>query len=128
MKHLRIVAVVACAALSLAACATAGSGTTTGPPGPVVSGQNTALDEKALIAAELAYNSAATAYLAADQRGLLTAAQRKEWGGRLITAYDALKLARQAYAAGNASTFVEQLARVTILADQVRRGLPPRPD
>lgn len=122
--HLRFVAIAACAALSLAACATAPGGSTTGPPGPVITGSATALDEKALVAAEIAYNVAANAYVVADGKGLLSASVKAEAKSRLVTAYDALKAARSAYAAGNASTFVEQVARVTILADQVRKLVP----
>jgi hypothetical protein len=55
---------------------------------------------------------------------------KPDWSGKedakakLDTAYKALLAARSAYKAGNATTFVEQVARVTILADQVRQLVP----
>lgn len=123
MKQLRFIALAACAALSLAACATAVPTSPGAPPGPIVSGSQTTLDEKALIGAEQAYGIAGNLYLAVIKA-------KPDWSGKadakskLDTAYKALKLARQAYQAGNADTFVQQVARVTVLVDQVRSILP----
>ncbi len=60
---------------------------------------DTVLDEKALFAAETAYNIPANAYVSLGDR--LTADRKAQAKAALISAYDYLKLARAAYAAGD---------------------------
>lgn len=114
-----------CAALAIAAC----SPTTTSGPGPiggapVISTQGTVMDEKALIAAELAYNTAGESYLVARERGLLPAATLAQARTVLGRAYSALLLARRAYAIGDANTFAAQAALVFSAAAEAKRLLP----
>ncbi len=120
------------AALALVACQPA---TTGEPPNTnsnitaVDSGcgiaSNTLADEKALFTAETAYNVPADAYvklganLPADKR----AAVRKV----LIQAYDALKLARAAYKAGDGCSLNSYVNLVNTLGTQAKTILPKTP-
>lgn len=119
MKKLLI---ACCAGLMLAACAT-----TTGPaigPAPIASTQGTVIDEQALIGAELAYNTAANAYLTARNRGLLPAATLAQARTALLRSYDALELARRAYEIGDATSFARQAALVISAAAEAKRLVP----
>lgn len=58
-------------------------------------------DEKALYVAEAAYHGVATAALAAKDSGLLEGERSVQVADALQRAYDALLIARAAYAAGN---------------------------
>lgn len=125
MKRLYLVAVAACCALSLAACTTtSGTPWPADPGGPVVSGANTTLDEKALISAELAWNVPAQAYLVAVDRGLLTGTTKDKAKAALMDAFVALKLAREAYRAGNASTLAAQIAIAASATAQAKALIP----
>lgn len=118
MKKLLIA--VACA-MALAGCSTTYAPGTT----PVVSAQETVLDERALFTAEAAYNVAATAYLAAAGRDQLPAAAKAQARAVLVRSYDALKLARSAYAVGDAATFAAQISAATAFATHARAVLTP---
>ncbi len=121
MKKLLI---ACCAALALASCApTTGAGAGDGL-GPVISTQGTVIDEKALIGAELAYNTAASAYLVARERNLLPEATRAQARAALIRSFDALKLARRAYEIGDANSFAAQAAIVISAAAEAQRLVP----
>lgn len=117
MKRLLI---ACCAALALGACAPTGSFPGLGI-GPIASTQGTLIDEKALIATELAYNTAGEAYLVARQRGLLPAATLAQARAALIRSFDALVIARRAYDAGNADSFAAQAAIVVSAAAEAKR-------
>lgn len=117
-------AAVACLSLMGAACAT----TDIPNPGtspPPITGENTVVDEKAMIAAELAYITAAEAFVTARDRGLLPASTLAAARTALIRSNDALRLARTAYRAGNARTFAEQAAIVVSAATEARRLVAP---
>lgn len=113
-----------CGALCLAGCATLPPPTGSAGPPPIVSTQGTLVDERALFAAEAAYNVAAHAYLTADDRGQLPAGVRATARDALIKSFDALEVARRAYAAGDAPTFAAQAAAVIALAADARRLIP----
>ena len=122
MKKLLI---ACCAALALASCApTTGSGLALPGVDPVVSLQGTSVDEKALIAAELAYITAAQSYVTARDRQLLPAETLATARAALIRSFDALKLARTAYRAGDANSFAAQAALVISAAAEANRLLP----
>jgi len=70
---------------------------------PPVSTRSTTLDEKALYASEVAYNSAANIYLEAVASGALTDKQPTKT--KLIKAYGYLRMLRTAYAAGDQASF-----------------------
>lgn len=118
MKALLILA----AAFALTACG-ATTGTLT-PGAPIVSTQPTLADERALFAAEAAYNVAANAYLSADSRGQLAPAVKVSAKAGLERAYAALVLARRARDVGEAATLVEQAALALRLATDVRNSIP----
>src|SRR5690606_2424338 len=102
MKKILLASAVA-VALSMGACATSA------PPAPPITGHQTVLDERALFAAEAAYNVAANAYLAAGQTNVLPEARRAQAKAALEQAYQALLLARSAYAVSDAATFGAQI-------------------
>lgn len=108
-----------CAALALTACGPTGTIPDIGAP--IASTQATTMDEKALIALELAYNTAGTAYLTARDRGLLPAATLTQSRTALLRSYDALLLARRAYSIGDASSFSAQAALVISAAGEAKR-------
>lgn len=119
-------ATVLIGALMLAACAT-----TSPPPGvpgsgppPVVSAAGTLADERALYALEAAYNVAAHAYVTADDRGQLSATLKARIRPALTASYAALRAAREAHAAGNATTFATQAAAVVRFANEARALIP----
>lgn len=89
---------------------TAGCAAVTTPP--PVSAQQTLIDERALFAAEAAYNVAANAYLVADGQGVLSAPVKAQAKGFLGQAYAALRLARSAYTVGDARSYAAQVAAV----------------
>lgn len=108
------------ASLALSGC---GAGFMLGAdPVPIV--QNHVLDERALIAAETAYNIAGEAYLTAHRRNLIPVDIQPQARDLLVRSFDALLLARQAYAVGNATTFAEQVAIASRLAAEAKRLIP----
>lgn len=125
----RIAFLLPVAMLALAACQSA----TQGDPGPATNSNaaveaptsggvtaGTVIDEKAMYAAEAAYNVAANAYVTADGNGLLSAATKAKVKPYMLQAYDALKLARAAYKAGDSAVFVQQVARLNDYADMAK--------
>lgn len=107
----------------LAACAVPASG-------PVASAATcglaagTLLDEKALYGAETAYNVPANAYVTLDANGQLSPAIKAKARPMLINAFAALKLARTAYAAGNACGFQDAIKNAMSFASQAKAFLP----
>ena len=124
MKRFLAAAGLAVALLSTAACGT--TSWPSDPAGPVVTGSQTVLDEKALASAELAYNTAAKAYISIDTRGLWPAGVKEKVKPIMMDARVALTLAEQAYDAGNASTFAAQAALVTKLAGDALALIPKK--
>ncbi len=116
-----ILAILAGACLAIAGCSTIGQFI---PPVGGSVANSTSLDEKALYAAEASYNVAATAYLEAVENGLITPAVKAQVKPMLVQAYEALKLVRTAYHAGNAANFSAQVAEVSRLTTAVRTLLP----
>jgi hypothetical protein len=118
-KPLFAAAALALASLSLGACAGLQA-----PPGPAAALQATAVDDKALYAAEAVYNVAAEAYVAAEANGLLSPDTKAQAKAILANAYKVLTGARAAYAAGNASAFNSQLNQLTILKNAILQLIP----
>lgn len=100
----------------------------TTPVAPVAAsgglGARTTLDEKALYAAEAAYNVPANAYVEANKRGLLSPELKARVKPLLVTAYARLKDARAAYRLGNASSFNEAIAAAKQLANSASALIP----
>lgn len=119
MKRYLLAATLAIS-LGVSACETIGT-----PPNPVVTGQQTLMDERAMTGAELVYNTAFKLYLRLDAAGQIDpAAQIVARQFLLEGAYPALLAARTAYAAGNAATFNEQVALVVKFTGQARELMP----
>lgn len=124
MRRMFCLAAVACIGLLTAACTTTAPAQTGTSPPPITATQNTLLDEKVLFGAEATYNVAAAAYLSADSRDQLSPTVKAQVRTHLVNAYAAILAARSAYAAGNASSFTEQIAAIGTLAAQAQRLLP----
>lgn len=126
-----IMAIAGAAALALAACAhnpgPSGPGSGSGPGATVdpPTSASEVLDERALFAAEAAYNVAATAYVAADSRDVLPPAVAARAQPLLAKAYVALRGARVAYAASDALNFAAFAREATTLATQARVLINP---
>lgn len=129
MIKLKMLAAFAC--LALAACqpspASLNSNSehvATNSDGGATSG--TLVDERALYAAESAYNVAAHAYVTLDANGQLSPALKAQARPLMADAYAALLAARTAYRAGDAGTFSAKVSAVMDLAARVRALLPNR--
>ena len=117
------------ASLALAAC-----GTTVGPPAdvivvnrpPVPAGTTTISEaaQKALYAAEAAYNVPAQAYVTLNRSGRLPADVKAKAKPLLQQAYQGLKLARQAAAAGDTVGVMFQAGEAQRLAAAAKALLP----
>jgi hypothetical protein len=94
------------APLLLCACVTSGAGS--GGPGTVL--DQTTLDERAAIAAENAYQAAATAAIAAHDAGAIDEAGWVRVQRADRHAYALLSAVRAAYSAGNAASYREALS------------------
>lgn len=112
--------------LSLGACETlatagfpAGGGSTATAP---LAG--TLRDEQALYAVEAAYEVAATAYLAADSRGQMSADVKARARAYLIQAAGALELAREARRIGNGEALRANTALVRAAVDSAAALIP----
>jgi hypothetical protein len=117
------------AAMALSACTpnAPSSASTNAPPAATSSGgvlSHTVADEKAMYAAEAAYNVAASAYISADTRGLLSASVKAAVKPKLQAAYAALKTLRDAYALGNTSNFSALYSNAVRLANDAKALLP----
>lgn len=123
-----ILPLIACIGLLAGACAT-----TSGPPIQVV-GTSTAVPsgataisaaaQKALYAAEAAYNVPAQAYVTLNRAGRLSPALKAQTKPLLQQAYQGLKLARQAAAAGDTVGTMFQIGEVNRLATAATALLP----
>lgn len=91
---------------------------------PIVSAEQTLIDEKSMYGAEAAYNIAANAYVTADAVGALDAASKAKVKPLMISAYSALVAARTAYRLANADSFYEQVALVKKLSEEARAVIP----
>jgi hypothetical protein len=86
----------------------------------------TALDEKVLLTAETAYNVPAFAYVSFDQNAkVLSPKLKSEIKPMLVQAYEMLKLARQAYNAGNACDLQKYVELTKNISSAVTAKLPP---
>lgn len=125
MKTLRIACAAALllVAAPLAACQTApAGGTNAAVSGPLLGA--TLNDEKALRAVEKSYDVAATAYLDANRRGLLTPELKADLKPIFADAYMALVLARAAYQVGDAEGFAAQGKFVAEFAGAALKLIP----
>lgn len=91
---------------------------------PLVNAEQTLIDEKAMYAAEAAYNLAAEAYITADAVGALAPDTKAKVKPIFAKAYEALKAARTAYSLSNAASFYEQTALVKQLANEAKALIP----
>ena len=79
----------------------------------------TLVDEKALYAAELGYNSAAKTYIKLVREGVLSEEKQRKIQPMLVEAYDVLLALREAYNLGDATTFDQRLVALTGLVNKV---------
>lgn len=84
------------------------------------------MDEKALYAVETAYNVPANAYVTFDAAGKIPPDLKAQVRPLLLKAYDALKVARGAYAVGNSCDFFTAVANVKYFANAAK-ALMPKP-
>ena len=80
------------------------------PPAPAAVADKTVLDEQGALAAELAYKAARIAIETGVDAGLIRGATATKIAALDAKAYAALKIVRQAYAAGNATSYASGLA------------------
>jgi hypothetical protein len=114
MTRLALFAALALATVPLGACAGGQA-----PSAPAVDLSQTAIDEKALYAAEALYNVPAQAYVDADARGKLTPEMKAVLKPKLADAYKALLAIRVAYEIGNETMFVNKLATLGELSASI---------
>lgn len=133
IKNRMIASILMVGALALAACSTSSGHRPDNPPGgggggsvvaPGYPQQNEIRDEQAMIAVEAAYNVAASAFIAADSRGLIPEPQRDRAGEAVAMSYEALRLARAAHSMGDAATFEAQAREVGRLTSLARELIP----
>lgn len=91
---------------------------------PAPLGDRIVMDEKAAYAAEAFYNIPAQAYVSADQRGLIPVSLRIQLKTRLLRMADYLKLVRQAYAVGDATSFSQRYHELEALKAQIMPLIP----
>lgn len=84
----------------------------------------TLVDERALYAAETAYNVPANTYVTFDTAGKLPASVKAVARPALVKAYAALKLARSAYAAGDVCGLKAYAETATSFANNAKALLP----
>ena len=85
---------------------------------------NTLVDEKLLFTAETAYNIPADAYVRAEATGKLPADIKATVRPLLIQAYEALKLARTAYKAGDGCSLKRYADLAVLLGSKAQLALP----
>lgn len=112
------------AALALASLSLGGCAALQAPPAPATALQATALDERALYAAEALYNVPAQAYVVADTNGQLSPQVKATLKPMLQDAYRVLLATRAAYAAGNATDFASQVASLRNLSGAIVSLIP----
>lgn len=126
LKRLLVMATLALALSPAAGCAQTAAAVGHAVPAVATKFTKTSvLDEKALIAAETAYNVPAQAYVVANRRGLLSPQLKAAVKPKLQMAKSALDIARQAYAVGDADTLTDQVRAVQRLAGDAKALLPP---
>lgn len=81
---------------------------------------DTVKDEKAMYAAELAYNIPANAYVTLDAQGLLSTETKAKVRPHLISAYNALTVARTAHKLSNTCAFYNATALVKQSSDAAK--------
>lgn len=119
------------AALALVACSLpSGSESATSPPAPAVAPPTgstaiSAVAQKALYAAETAYNVPAQAYVALDARGALPADLKARAKPVLLAAYSALLAARKAAKLGDSAGVIANAKTAQAQADTAAAILPP---
>lgn len=113
--HTFMVTSVACVALGLSSC---GSLPQVYPGLPTAS--STSIDEKALYVAEAAYQGLGTIAEAAVDSGFLTGTRAGQVRDLNRQAYQALTLARTAYATANVADYLRQTTRVLDLIAQAQ--------
>ncbi len=107
---------LAVAALSLAACTAVTAGIESLPTSPATVARATALDEKAGIAAEAAYQTASAIGMTLATAGVIPVEDFKAFDSRI---YDCLRKTRLAYSLGNSDSYLKAAAGVTSLAAAV---------
>lgn len=112
------------AALALASASLGGCAAFQAPPAPAAAFQATAIDERALFAAEALYNVPAQAYVVADTNDQLSPELKARLRPLLQEAYRVLVAARAAYDAGNATGFESQVASLRSLTISIADLLP----
>lgn len=135
MRCLKFAALLACA--SLAACQPPGSTPSPATASTSASGPSspsggvcrpltgTVVDERALYAAEAAYNVPAHAYVSAEGTGRLPANVKAVVKSLLQEAYRLLRLAREAYCLGDFAGMRRLADSVKKSADDANKALPP---
>lgn len=103
----RMLALIAAPALALSGCAM--SALEPLPANPAEVANATALDEKAALGAELAYQAFRTSIELAVDAGLLKGERAARVAELDVRAYHALTVARAAYEVGNAETYASAL-------------------
>lgn len=105
MKKIILAACLAGMAFTLSACSLVGI-----PDSPRQAADQTMLDEQALTGIELAYKAARLAVETGVDAGLVKGQNAARFAELDDKAYTAVKAARAAYAAGNASGYLEALS------------------
>jgi hypothetical protein len=111
-------------ALSLSACASFRTVGQISAAATTPVGSYTVMDEKAMYAAEVAYNVPAQAYRSADSRGLLSPVLKGQIKTTLQTMRKLLLDARAAYKLGAAASFGDKLVALQALRDHVTPLIP----
>lgn len=120
LAGLAILAVVA-GAMVATACAPVTPGAVASGPAPLA--QRTAADERALLAAELAYKAARLAVETAADAGLVTPARAPAVADADMRAYGALLALREAYKGANANDWLAALDKALKAVDGLRAAL-----
>lgn len=89
-------------------------------PNVPVTTKSTLLDEKALYAAETAYNTVAYTYIHLSENDQIDGELKATVKGKLLLAADALKALRLAYETGDSNTFASQLVKFNALVNEVK--------
>ena len=128
---MRSLILIAAAALAVAACKPQAAdenynvnSSVTAPTCGIAT--NTLADEKTLFSAETAYNVAADAYVRLDATGKIPANIKAAVRPKMIDAYAALKVARQAYNLGQTCNLLTAVATVKQLSSDAKALLPAK--
>ncbi len=123
MFRFRLIAFASCLALAACSAPLAGTGSTGGGTAPT-GAASTAIDDKAMYAAEALYNVPAQAYVVANANGKLTPALKLKLKPLLIDGYNALVLVRAAFVAGNATSFADAVSKLTAISAAINNLIP----